>query len=758
MIRKKLKNAAFETVINNNESIFQNTLDFFPIGLLILEKDNDSNDYKITNVNSYLLKLLDLPKNLDIKVFKERMEEFKRWENNHLSETNLKKIIFESEGEEHQNKIQSGTYISPLSMIYVKIKVVKKNIYICMDNYNDERKSIQNNLIKSIKYQYIVTLYHELNNPLNALQNTIEENINEETRIEENKIEENSHERKTRYNNINLLVNLIKVFIKNFIWYFRVIFENTSNLKINPSIKINLEYQFNRILHHFSILFKYKEIDYSNNFSFLNDKYIESNEDYLNNFLRGIYVLLYHMIPRKGGFQHKFNIIKGNQIKINFLKIEEEIKKTDRRKSKIINDIDFGFKEEFDFSKTVQTIEITKELLLNMSEMLKIKFKIYEEDEKLLLSIILPFTIEKEDIEEINEYTQEKKDMIIESINRKIFLPINEDKFIDNATSHINKRYSSNIQSSSIKNSQNPLYNIKINGDEQNKNCIKNINNNINNSFRNSKNYENLELISLENDPFIKVTKDKNFKTMEISNDTEISNVSIAEIKQSKTTKPKRKTFSNEESIHFNEKFRPIKNGYLAVGRLSDKNVSYNTNEKQDIILNEISISYNNKITAKTTPRENSSFEIIKTSNFNKCNCNCNDVLLCDDENFNLTSLKNMLKKYNVECDSSTNGKECIDLIENKKKLNCNCDKKNYKLIFLDMMMPIMNGLDAAKKIEKMIDNKEISELKIIIVSAHIEENLLKQLKNIKCIVEMIHKPLKKSKLGELLNTYYFTK
>ena len=207
MIRKKLKNAAFETVINNNESIFQNTLDFFPIGLLILEKENDTNDYKITNVNSYLLKLLDLPKNLSIKVFKERMEEFKQWENNHLSETNLKKIIFESE--DNQNKIQTGTFISSLSMIYVKIKIVKTNIYICMDNYNDERKSIQKNLIKSIKYQYIVTLYHELNNPLNALQNTIEENINEE-----NHIDQNSVEKKTRNNNINLLVNLIKVFIK----------------------------------------------------------------------------------------------------------------------------------------------------------------------------------------------------------------------------------------------------------------------------------------------------------------------------------------------------------------------------------------------------------------------------------------------------------------------------------------------------------------------------------------------------------------
>jgi len=742
MIRKKLKNAAFETVINNNESIFQNTLDFFPIGLLILEKENDTNDYKITNVNSYLLKLLDLPKNLSIKVFKERMEEFKQWENNHLSETNLKKIIFESE--DNQNKIQTGTFISSLSMIYVKIKIVKTNIYICMDNYNDERKSIQKNLIKSIKYQYIVTLYHELNNPLNALQNTIEENINEE-----NHIDQNSVEKKTRNNNINLLVNLIKVFIKNFIWYFRVIFENTSNLKINPTIKINLEYQFNRILNHFSILFKYKEIHYSKNFSFLNDKYIESNEDYLNNFLRGIYILLYHMIPRKGAFEHKFSIIKDNQIKINFQNNNETFKKSDRRKSKIINDIDFGFKEEFDFSKTVQTVEITKELLINMSEMLKIKFKIYEEEENLLLSIILPFTIEKEDIEEINECSQEKKDITIEAINRKMFESVNED-----LKSHINKRHSSNIQSSSLKNSQNPLYNIKINGDEKKKNSITN---NINNSFQNSKN-ENLELISLENDPFIKVTKDKYFKTMEIGNDTDISNISISEIKPSKTTQPKRKTFSNEESIHFNDKFRPIKNGYLAVGRLSDKNVSYNPKEKNDTILNEISISYNNKITAKTTTRENLSFEIIKNSNFNKCNCNCNDVLLCDDETFNLTSLKNMLKKFNVDCDSSTNGQECIEAIENKKKLKCNCYKHNYKLIFLDMMMPVMNGLEAAKKIQKMIDDKEISELKIIIVSAHIEENLLKQLKNIKCIVEMIHKPLKKSKLGELLNIYYFSK
>ena len=58
-----------------------------------------------------------------------------------------------------------------------------------------------------------------------------------------------------------------------------------------------------------------------------------------------------------------------------------------------------------------------------------------------------------------------------------------------------------------------------------------------------------------------------------------------------------------------------------------------------------------------------------------------------------------------------------------------------------------------------MIDVVEISNnIKIIIVSAHIEENLLKDLKNIKCIIENIQKTLKKSKFEELLNSYYFSK
>ena len=96
-VKRLINKPTFETVINQNENDFQNNLDFFPIGLIILEKEIESNDYRIKNVNSYILKLLDLPKNLDMKIFKERLKEFKQWENNQLTELNLKKIIFEYE-------------------------------------------------------------------------------------------------------------------------------------------------------------------------------------------------------------------------------------------------------------------------------------------------------------------------------------------------------------------------------------------------------------------------------------------------------------------------------------------------------------------------------------------------------------------------------------------------------------------------------------------------------------------------------------
>ena len=706
----------------NNKCDLNNILDSFSMGLIILEKVNEK-DYKIKIVNSYLIKLFDLPKNLDINVFKERLQEYKILINDKLSDINLEKIVF---NEKYISQYKVGTFISSISMIYVKIHLVKNQICICIDNYSDERKYIKKNLIKSLKYQYIVTLYHELNNPLNALQNIIEENNNPEENelIIENKI---------RNNEINLLVNLIQVFIKNFIWYFRLIFELSNNTIVHFDKKINLEYEFNRILDQFSILFKYKEIEYSNNLSFLNDKYIESNETYLNNFIRGIFILLYHKIPKNNGFEIKYNIKSNNQIELLFEKTKLDSSNFQRRRSKMVNDIDFKYKQEFDFSKTIQTVETTKELLKTISKVLKLKLKIYEEeeDEMKLLILIIPFTIEKEEVEILDELSEKQKLNYFEVINRTLFLnDTNEDS---------KKEKLINIDSLPILQTQLPSYNITNNNDlDENKSKI--------------------ECNSIFNDSLLKENKYRNYFSFKKNNDSIISLNS--DFSNAKSIKSKKSNFLPGDLNSFNgDLYKPNNiNTY-------NNFLHYNRNTRRSLILNnintnlnEISLTYNHikikKQNSSIEKFEDTKEQTTRLSTIEKI-CNCKDIILCDDESFNLSTIKNMLKKMKIECDTSTNGKECIDLIINKKKTNCHCKKKSYKLIFLDMMMPIMNGLETAKTIQSMIDNNEINNIKIIIISAHIENNLIIELKKIKCIVETVNKPLKKTKLEELLKIYY---
>jgi hypothetical protein len=326
---------------NMNTNNIENDLDYFPIGLIIIEKENE-NLFRIKMVNSYARKLLDLPQNLDINLFKERLEDYKIWENNQIKEeVNLSKILFE---EKHLINFNVGTFVSSISMINVKIKTLKNTIYMCIDNYSDERKNIKDNLIKSLKYQYIVTLYHELNNPLNALLaisgekmrfdsteignsriftknpiinrkktvrtkaykkdhkisggfislNNSKDKIicnvpDEQPRARKKSLFENNNNNNSSEisSKINLLVKIIKIFIKNFILYLKTradnlltlqnefniqnetsdimnaveVSEYEKDLTKHKNVKLNLEYIFDLYFNKYYCLFKYKEIE-----------------------------------------------------------------------------------------------------------------------------------------------------------------------------------------------------------------------------------------------------------------------------------------------------------------------------------------------------------------------------------------------------------------------------------------------------------------------------------------------------------------
>jgi CheY-like chemotaxis protein len=64
-------------------------------------------------------------------------------------------------------------------------------------------------------------------------------------------------------------------------------------------------------------------------------------------------------------------------------------------------------------------------------------------------------------------------------------------------------------------------------------------------------------------------------------------------------------------------------------------------------------------------------------------------ILVVDDNRINQMMATRMLEKIGFRSDVASNGREAIEAVKNNK----------YDVVFMDMMMPVMGGLDAAKRI-----------------------------------------------------------
>ena len=83
-------------------------------------------------------------------------------------------------------------------------------------------------------------------------------------------------------------------------------------------------------------------------------------------------------------------------------------------------------------------------------------------------------------------------------------------------------------------------------------------------------------------------------------------------------------------------------------------------------------------------------------------------VLAVDDNRVNLTVLRGLLKRTKVQVDVATGGAEAIE----------KATKKSYHIIFMDHMMPEIDGVEAMKQIRKM-DECESKKAVIIALTAN---------------------------------------
>jgi len=101
--------------------------------------------------------------------------------------------------------------------------------------------------------------------------------------------------------------------------------------------------------------------------------------------------------------------------------------------------------------------------------------------------------------------------------------------------------------------------------------------------------------------------------------------------------------------------------------------------------------------------------------------CICEDILIVDDDVFNLFSLEIMLKSLNFSCTKAINGQEAIEILKNFKKCHEKC--KGIRLVLMDYQMPVLDGVESTKEIVRMIQKGEIEEIPVIGCTAFTAKN-----------------------------------
>ena len=166
---------------------------------------------------------------------------------------------------------------------------------------------------------------------------------------------------------------------------------------------------------------------------------------------------------------------------------------------------------------------------------------------------------------------------------------------------------------------------------------------------------------------------------------------------------------------------------------------------EEDIITTEIDQEL--ETSSKNPEYIMSSYSPISSNKILLSTINKGKILIVDDVPTNRFVLKKLLRDQDFEVVQANNGQEALDKIYINNKFYI-----NYRIIFMDLEMPIMNGLQATKKINNLIIQGFIRKVPIIAITASGTE--MKE----KCIEsgmsDFLIKPISRDLLQKLLRKY----
>ncbi|MCR5223415.1 MAG: response regulator [Lachnospiraceae bacterium] len=146
-----------------------------------------------------------------------------------------------------------------------------------------------------------------------------------------------------------------------------------------------------------------------------------------------------------------------------------------------------------------------------------------------------------------------------------------------------------------------------------------------------------------------------------------------------------------------------------------------------------------NARSALTNESNNYVHEIIRKGGFT---CPDATILVVDDNLTNLTVAQGLLKKYEATILTALSGMECLNILENS----------HVDMIFLDYMMPEMNGIDTLIKIREM-DDPQNSMVPVVALTANVV-NGAKEMFIEAGFDDYISKPVQIDRLERTLKTF----
>lgn len=114
------------------------------------------------------------------------------------------------------------------------------------------------------------------------------------------------------------------------------------------------------------------------------------------------------------------------------------------------------------------------------------------------------------------------------------------------------------------------------------------------------------------------------------------------------------------------------------------------------------------------------------------------EILLVDDEPYNLMLAEVILKKFGANSTSAVNGKEALELI----------DVRNFDIVFADLHMPEVDGYMLANKIRE-----RYLQVPLIALTANVMQNDLERIRR-SGFNDILLKPYKESALLAMINKY----